>query len=107
MRDYSFRYLDAHGRTQASDYGRHINNEAAIAFGHTCLSRSDVVEVWAGNKLVVTLKAGRDAAAPVVTTAPAAEAVTGDAAIPIRRHPPAVVGAVVVSLPPWTRAPIR
>ena len=107
MRDYSFRYLDAHGRTQASDYGRHLNNEAAIAVGRECLSRSDVVEVWAGNKLIITLKAGVDASTPHLATTPAIEPRTGDAAIPIRRHPPAEAGAVVVSLPPWTRAPIR
>ena len=107
MRDYSFRYLDAHGRTQASDYCQLINNEAAIAFGRECLSRSDVVEVWAGNKLIITLKAGFEASTPHLATTLAIEPRTGDAAIPIRRHPPAAVGAVVVSLPPWTRAPIR
>jgi len=107
MRDYSFRYLDAHGRTQASDYCKLIDNDAAIAFGRECLARSDVVEVWAGNKLIVTLKAepGTNAGAgqPVVAPAPDAPA-TPD---PTRRHPPAQPGAVIVSLPPWTRPPIR
>lgn len=107
MRDYSFRYLDAHGRTQASDYCQLMDNEAAIAFGRECLSRSNVVEVWAGNKLIITLKAECEASGPHIATSITIEPRTGDAAIPIRRHPPAAVGADIVALPPWTRAPIR
>jgi hypothetical protein len=107
MRDYSFRYLDAHGRTQAADYLKLLNNDAAIAFGRECLSRSDVVEVWAGNKLLATLKAEPAGHLPptdeIASEAnPAAEGATA----PVRRHPPSGQGADVVSIPPWIR-PVR
>lgn len=107
MRDYSFRYLDAHGRTQASDYLKLLNNDAAIAFGRECLARSDVVEVWAGNKLLITLKAEPSGQPPVAGS----NATEGGAAqiapnTPVRRHPPSESGAEVASLPPWIR-PVR
>ena len=107
MRDYSFRYLDAHGRTQASDYLKLLNNDVAIAFGRECLSRSDVVEVWAGNKLLITLKAGTSAQSPL-TDEIAAEtgATAGSSTTPVRRHPPSGSSTDAASIPPWIR-PIR
>lgn len=100
MRDYSFRYLDAHGRTQASDYLQMPDNETAIAFGRECLSRSDVVEVWAGNKLILTLKAE---SAPLP---PATDETTPETAAPVRRHPQSGPGVDGVSITPWIR-PVR
>jgi hypothetical protein len=107
MRDYSFRYLDAHGRTQASDYLKLLNNDAAIAFGRECLARSDVVEVWAGNKLVITLKADSSGQPPPTDEiATEAGAAAGAPTTLVRRHPPSESGVEVASLPPWIR-PVR
>lgn len=107
MRDYSFRYLDALGRTQASDYLKLLNNDAAIAFGRECLARSDVVEVWAGNKLLITLKAETSAQSPPTDElATETGAAAGSPTTPVRRHPPSESGADVASIPPWIR-PVR
>jgi hypothetical protein len=68
MRNYSFCYLDAQGRTETSTFLPFDNKAAAIEFALTGMTSHAIVEVWLDNKLVERLY--RDKAPIVVPPRP-------------------------------------
>jgi hypothetical protein len=52
MRDYTFRYTDASGRTGPTDFIRFADDVVAMQFGTAGLALNAVVEVWRGRTLV-------------------------------------------------------
>lgn len=52
MRDYTFRYMDASGRTGPTDFMRFADDDLAMRFGTAGLALNAVVEVWRGRTLI-------------------------------------------------------
>lgn len=55
MRDYSIRYLDAHGRTTPADFIPFQDDANAVAYAHLTLDCHSMVEVWRGRTLIARL----------------------------------------------------
>lgn len=55
MRNYSVRYLDVHGRTQASEFLPFDDNKSASDYARIGVIRCPIVEVWRDGDLVVRL----------------------------------------------------
>ena len=65
MRDYTFRYTDASGRTGPTDFIRLADDVLAMQFGTAGLARNAVVEVWRGRTLVGRLSQPLAVVSPV------------------------------------------